>query len=449
MASYHSSFTYLNKNSSGEGFIIASFEPDSGFVDTYLNMDQITTDSYDGAKKFLYGNRYNSQATISVTLIKPDGTAFSEAENRLILKWLSGSRQASWLDFYVSDTLAYSFLGNFTSFQQQKQDAKVIGIQATFTSINPWAWSASQNIVCGFQEEMLEISEDGILYRNSLESSNLGLDENGVLYNDRLEENMPFSINEYGIIFNEGDNEVVVIDNLSDDLYTYTNLNVTCFNQKGGEFVLENQTLGEKTIVSGLSDNEEVVLAAGQFIISSIPNKVFGNDFNFVWPRLCPGVNKLTIGGGSVGTAQFAYRYPMKVGDCAMDVENLGLNPMCEGKISGAIGSADGVTFIGRENITLTDVSTMKPYEVSVVDGYLSFDIADETNNHDSFALFNTGSENGTMNDILIKNSYMYFSRGYKSNSKNARECLVFVDENTNLPYKIIAQGDSLYISQI
>lgn len=449
MASYHSSFTYLGKNSSGEGFIVASFEPDRGFVDTYLGMDQVTTDSYDGSKKFIYGNRYNSQATISITLVKPDGTAFSEAENRLIFRWLSGSRQASWLDFYVSDALAYSFLGNFTSFQQQKQDAKVIGIQATFTSINPWAWSASQNIQCGFHEEMLEINENGVLYRNILEDSNLGLDNDGVLYNDKVEENMPFSINEYGVIFNEGDNEVVVIDNLSDDLYTYTNLNVTCFNQKGGEFVLENQTLGEKTIVSGLSDNEEVVIAAGQFIVSSIPNKVFGNDFNFVWPRLCPGENKLTIGGGSVGTAQFAYRYPMKVGDCAMDVENLGLNPMCEGKISGAVGSADGVTVIGRENITLTDVFTGAPYEVSVADGHLAFTMVEEVNNHDSFTLIDVNSGDGTMNNIIIHNGYMYLSEGYQGGAKNARECLVFVDEPSHLPYKIIAQDDSLYISQI
>ena len=115
MSSYHSSFTYLNKNSSGEGFIIAAFEPDSGFVDTFLGMDQITTDSYDGVKKHFYGNKYNTSAEILITLVKFDGTELSMEDNRRVLRWLTGSRKASWLDFYVGDKLVYSFYGSVTS----------------------------------------------------------------------------------------------------------------------------------------------------------------------------------------------------------------------------------------------------------------------------------------------------------------------------------------------
>ena len=158
MSSYHSSFTYLNKNSSGEGFVIASFEPDSGFVDSYLGMDQIVTDSYDGVKKHFYGSRYNSSAEILITLIKPDGSDFSMADNRRVLRWLTGNRKASWLDLYVGDKLVYSFYGNVTACEQQKADARVIGIQITFTSIHPWAWSAPQSFDCYIGEKMIFLS---------------------------------------------------------------------------------------------------------------------------------------------------------------------------------------------------------------------------------------------------------------------------------------------------
>ena len=62
-------------------------------------------------------------------------------------------------------------------------------------------------------------------------------------------------------------------------------------------------------------------------------NKVFGDNFNFVWPRLVPGINRFTIEGnvkGSEdGTMQFTYRYPMKIGDCAMDTDVRGGSVYC------------------------------------------------------------------------------------------------------------------------
>ena len=55
MASYHSSFSYLGKNSADMGFVLASFNPDSDEVETGLSMEQIYTDSYNGVKKYFYG----------------------------------------------------------------------------------------------------------------------------------------------------------------------------------------------------------------------------------------------------------------------------------------------------------------------------------------------------------------------------------------------------------
>ena len=138
MSSYHTSFDYLDKNSIADySLLIASFDGDSGENDSFLGMEQVYTESYDGTKRNLYGLKYNSVASIKITLVKPDGSDFSVAENRKILKWLTGRRQASWLDLYEGETLAYSFWGSVTNVQQQKMDARVVGIILTFESTTP------------------------------------------------------------------------------------------------------------------------------------------------------------------------------------------------------------------------------------------------------------------------------------------------------------------------
>lgn len=395
MASYHNSFTYSNKNSLGEGFIIVSFEPDNGFKDTYLDIEQVSEESYDGTKSFHYGNKFNMKSTISITLVKMDGSDFTMAENRMLMRWLTGCRQASWLDLYVDDKFVYSFLGNFTSVKQRKLDARVVGIEATFTSINPWAWSI-------------------------LNSKKYELDGSTIEFD---------------------------IENDTDDLYTYVNLNVDLCSEDGGAVTIVNETLGEETTISGMSPSETVKLMSSQIITSSIPNKIFGDNFNFVWPRLTPGINNFYIDGATNGLINFTYRYPIKVGDCAIDIDKLDVRIMFEGKISGAVGSADGADYIGRENITLTDITTKSPYEVSVIDGYLTFIKALEPNSNNSFA-FIVDENKKTMNKIIISNNYLYISSN-DEDVEYGRECAVFADKSTGLPYKVIAKDGSLYISEI
>ena len=118
MASYHSSFTYLEKNSAEQGYILAAFEPDNGFVDTFLGMDQVYEDYYDGTKRFLYCTRYNNKATIKVSIIKADGTDWTINDNRKALRWLTGARTASWLDLYQGDKIKYSFIGTVGESEQ-------------------------------------------------------------------------------------------------------------------------------------------------------------------------------------------------------------------------------------------------------------------------------------------------------------------------------------------
>lgn len=449
MSSYHSSFSYLGKNSSGEGFIIASFEPDNGFVDSYLGMDQITTDSYDGTKKYFYGSKYNTSAQIDITLIKVDGAEFTMEDNRRALRWLTGSRQASWLDFYVDDRLVYSFYGSITACQQYKLDARVIGIKATFSSIHPWAWSAPQSFDCSVGEKLIGF-DDCIVYKTyEGDDTRFGITDSGVVYNSSENEGFSFSISDDGVVYN--DNSVnLEIDNLSDDLYTLTNLDIVYLNEHINDVFLTIKNLSldnEESAIKGIKSNEVVTLSAGQFITSeTFQSRIFGDDFNFVWPHLRPGINKLFIDGSGKGQVQFSYRYPIKIGDGAFDVDKLGRNPMFEGDISGAAGSSNGLTILGRKNIMLVDKVTNKPYIAFVKDGYL-YVAESETRRNKSITLIET--QTGSPQEIIVSNGSLYLVEQHQSSDTPARDVIVLVDEVTSIPYKITATGDSLYLSEI
>ena len=446
MSSYHSSFTYLNKNSSGEGFIISSFEPDSGFVDTYLGMDQIFTDSYDGVKKHFYGNKYNSSAEIEITLIKPDGSDFSMSDNRRLLRWLTGSRQASWLDLYVGDHLVYSFYGNITACQQQKLDARVVGIQVTFSSIYPWAWSAPQSFNCYIGQKPINIDNDGVIYPSYEQFEYFGIDDD-VVYNSNSNDSFSFCIASDGVVYN--DNSVVLsIDNSSDDLYTLTNLDVTYTNINSTSLIIENLSLGEgPSVIKGISPNEVINLSSGQFIISdTFPTKIFGDNFNFIWPKLQPGENKIYIDGTGAGHVEFSYRYPIKIGDNAIDVENLGTNPLCESDISGALCSSDGIAKLGRKNVALIDEVTNTPYIAYVKDGYLH---VSESNDSRNRSVLLKENETGMLYKMTMNNNQLHLSDTINNTNSTIRDSVVLIDETNNKPYELTVKGDNLYFSEM
>lgn len=327
MASYHSSFSYLGKNSAEQGLIIVAFEPDNGFVDTFLGMDQIYEDYYDGSKRFLYGTKYSTMATINITVVKADGTDLTINDNRRILKWLTGARTASWLDLYQGDKIKYSFLGTVTSSQQYKLDGRVAGLQIEFSSITPWAYSAEQNFDRSIAQSLL--IDNGAIVKDPIHE--MCIDEDGVLCNGATPgPGACFCVTDDGILYVE--NIIVArIDNETDDLYSYIYLDIEFENDTCKYLEIRNETLNEVTRVDNLRPKEKVAITGKQFIISYAKNQVtgewenqeriFGDDFNFVWPRLKPGENHFVIEGSGNGKAQFAYRYPMKIGDCAMDIE--------------------------------------------------------------------------------------------------------------------------------
>jgi hypothetical protein len=325
MASYHSSFSYNDKNSAKNyGLIITSFEPDNGFVDSFLAMDNVSDDYYDGTKKYNYGAKYNTQASIQITLIKRDGSDMTLNEFRAYSRWLTGAHVDSWLDMYVGDMFVYSFLGKFTNLEQYKLDGRTVGIRMTFSSVSPWAYSAPREFYETIKQTLTV--NNGVLINDPVEK--LSVTSDGVLYYDG-DDDACFLIDDSGVVYIDN-NITRQENNQTDDIYNYIYLDITFENESCDGLKIINQTLDETTEIKNLAAGDVIRLSAKQFITSQIdPKRVFGEDFNFVWPRLAPGQNDFYITGQGNGVVKFTYRYPMKVGDNTMDISVYGGGTAC------------------------------------------------------------------------------------------------------------------------
>lgn len=259
---YHPKIEFRSRSNYDERLVVATFNPDSGETDTYLSMEPVYTDSYDGSMRTDYGAKYNDVAKPSVTFVDIDGEDIQPFKVKSVLRWLTGSRQNAWMDVYNMDgEIVCSYLGRFTDIKLQKMDARVIGIRAEFTSVSPWAYSEVKTV--------------------------------------RMSLNGETNFN---------------IDNESDDLYSciYPRVIFTN-NQNGANLSIKNNTIGEETIFKQLQQGEVVTIDNNFVAYSNNTSRIFNDDFNFVFPALSSGINSFQATGG--GELTIAFRYPMKVSD--------------------------------------------------------------------------------------------------------------------------------------
>lgn len=275
MSVYYPSFNYLGKNSRDTmGLVVTHLDnSDTGEVETFMSMDPVYTDNALGTRRIDYGAKYNSVAVLSITVIKQDGGDFSVHEFRECLKWLTGAQSNSNLDLLIGDEVKYSFTGRFTNASHYKMDARTIGLVLEFTSIAPWAYSP------------LQVVEQNITTTET------------------------FSVN---------------CD--TDDLYSYVYMKTTYTNTSGESVVITNETTGDSTEINKLAANEVITLDNNMTIVSDKSERIFGNNFNFVFPRLKAGENKFIIQGS--GKIKFEYITPVKIGHVAMDI-NVYSDPIC------------------------------------------------------------------------------------------------------------------------
>lgn len=276
MSSYHSSFIYLNQNSRDYGWMISHFDADSGESETGLSTESIYTASYDGTSRNLYGTKYTGAEPIRITVIKQDGSDFSIKDNRRALKWLTGAKTDSWLDLYIGDEMKYRVRGHVQNVLQYKMDARIVGLTIVFESASPFAFSSPQVISAAIDNT-----------------------------------------------------KKITISNDTDDVYNYTPMKTTYINGSNkGDVVIKNETTGDETKIYNVAANEVITLDTNQMITSDKEDvRIFGTDFNFVFPRLAAGVNTLTITGQ--GNVKFEYYYCIKIGDMAIDL-NAVSDPICD-----------------------------------------------------------------------------------------------------------------------
>ena len=319
MSVYYPSFNFLSKNSYDDyHLVVTHFDADQGESDAWLGMDPIYSDSADGTKRLDYGAKFNSVVSPRITVIKSDGTDFTRSEVRQFLKWTTGSRKNSYLELCEWNEsenkweAKFRLLGRTTKAYQQKLDARTIGLIIEFTTISPFAYS-------------------------------------------------PVMSCEYEI---NGTQEII-IEHDTDDLDTLIGLDVSFNNTSGNSLVIYNEALDESTEIGNLAINETVTLDSNGFIKSDKPTRIFGNDFNYVFPRFGYGADVLSVTGH--GTVKFEYIYFIKIGDCAIDVDVSGGGMSCNDPSSG--GSSGGTIVV--EELSW-DKITNKPTTVS---GYSITDV--------------------------------------------------------------------------
>lgn len=263
---YHPKVEFRGRSNDDENLIVATFDPDSGEIDSYLSMEPVYTDSYDGTIRTDYGAKYNDVARPSVTFIDPDGEDIQPFKVRSVLKWLTGSKQSAWLNVYNLDGEPIcSYLGRFTDVKLQKMDARVVGIRAEFTANSPWAYSDIKTVSM------------------------------------KINGNAEFKI-----------------DNNSDDLDSCVYPQVIFKNgQDKANLRIKNNTIGISTEFKQLQENEVITIDNNFVAYSDNTSRIFDDDFNFVFPALSSGINSFDVEGS--GDLTIMFRYPMKVVDSLLN----------------------------------------------------------------------------------------------------------------------------------
>lgn len=270
MSVYHPIIRFKEKTNYDFELTVAHFDADSGQTDTYLTMEPIYTENYDGSLRNDFGSKYTDVAQPVVTLVESDGSDISPYKIRNILRWLTGSKDVSFMDICDEDGIAVcAYIGRFTDVKLQKIDARVVGIVAYFTSISPFAYS-------DVKEVKLTITEDGTSFK---------------------------------------------IDNDTDDIYNPLYPSIVFKNKQGSDkdkvmLSLQNNTMANETIFKNLQTNETVTIDTNFVVYSDNTARIFNDDFNYSFPILAPGTNDFNAVGD--GELLIRFRYPMKMADGLM-----------------------------------------------------------------------------------------------------------------------------------
>lgn len=335
-----------------------AFDSDNGTTGAFLGREAVASETYRGAQKKVHNYRWNEALSPTFTFLKEGFGDFSLDEQRKILKWLTSKDTPSYLTIYHDDSsvISYEILGNWISIDTYKLgNGRVVGFVAQFESVSPWAYSplntitkdvsnpANNTITFNIKTDDLqsavyprititqknskivqvgsELTDDNVLLEDVIyqygnqyywhgfaPSSGYSANNKYYTYNSTLNKFIEIKIKdatEYGEItetiyeyskFNSSSTQPTYIDT--------TGVKITNVHDGNDyDFTLINNRTNEVIVVDG----------ANKVISTSVPNRVFGDDFSWKWLPLFEGENKITVVGNCEVTLE--WRTVVKCGE--------------------------------------------------------------------------------------------------------------------------------------
>ena len=310
-----------------------SFGGNDGETETYLSKEAMISESYNGGSNKIHGYKWSEPFTFSVTLIKQDYSDFTSEENRKMLKWLTSSSNASFVDIYMDDSEAieWSALGNWVNVSQYKLgNGRIVGYIAEWESATPWALSPLYTITKDVSDPLdnkitinLETDDpqNAVYPRITIQqdsTTNIISINHAMGDTDNWVEGSVFkniNNNTFYWVDAKGEKHTSITDSSGfnttsvsiKNTYTDDNENVTVFDT-----LVKNNTKGEKVVLDGANRvvSNYVINDSGK---ETLGNRIFGDDFSWNWTPLYEGKNELSFVCNCTVTVE--YRYPIKCGE--------------------------------------------------------------------------------------------------------------------------------------
>lgn len=245
-------------------------DSDNGAMSTYLTREGVASETYDGRRKNVSSLKYTEVFSPKITILKKGFKDFTMDENRQILKWLTGSNNVTYFDFYddiYSEAPIFCVLGFISTIETYKiANKRTIGYVVTVESVSPFAYSP---------------------------------------------------INTFKRTITAPTTFTVSCDN-DDTSYVYPRVTV---KHNDTSVVIKNATTNTTTAVRNSVVGETVTIdGANKLIYSSRTNRTFSTDFGtddihnqWVWLPLADDVNTITVTGNCDLTLE--WREVRKIGE--------------------------------------------------------------------------------------------------------------------------------------
>lgn len=242
---------------------------DKGETSSFLSRKAVKTETYNGAFSRGYGMKYDEVLAPQITLMKRNFDDFDFEEQRAVLAWLTSKHTAGYMDVYMTNddvaanSPSYCLLGGVTKIETYKLgNNRTVGIIFTFESLHPYALSPIQTVD------------------------------------------------------NKNATTLTITCN-TDDPGSFVYPKLTIYFNKDQDFTITRDS--DRTEIKNNRAGEIVTIdSANKIITSSNPSRIFGDNFNWVWPKLTYGDNKFSVSlipnSSNASLVTFEYRYPIKCG---------------------------------------------------------------------------------------------------------------------------------------